>query len=183
MGMGNFYTNYVLRAPTSEAVAKTLRERSAIVVSAKGYVAVFDEESDNQDIEVISELATQLSGNLKCAVLAVLNHDDDILCYWLYDGGRLVDEYDSAPGYFDANVESDEPSGGDASRLCAAFEKSNVEQVERMLRGDFFVFAFERHQGLLEALGLPEFLAGTSYSSLQHYLPEGLSEGQLIRTR
>ena len=28
-------------------------------------------------------------------------HDSDIACYWLYDGGKLLDEFNSCPDYFD----------------------------------------------------------------------------------
>src|ERR1017187_6166492 len=93
--MGNFYTNYTLRGPSQQSVAAALAGRSAIVTPAQdGCVVVFDEESDEQNQEIIAELASRLSGELRCSLLAVLNHDDDILWYQLYLSGELVDEYD-----------------------------------------------------------------------------------------
>jgi hypothetical protein len=168
--MGNFYTNYTLRGPSQEAVAKALSGRSAIVTPQRdGCVVVFDEQSDEQDLEVITGLARDVSGELRCPVLAILNHDDDILWYQLYLSGELSDEYDSSPSYFDPEAEPSVPAGGDAQKLCAAFSSSNVAEVERILRKssfdeDGYVFAFERHADLARALGLPSFAVGAGYT-------------------
>ena len=133
--MGNFYTNFTLRGPSQQAVAKALAGRSAIVTPAQdGSVVVFDEQSDEQDQAVIAELAARLSREFGCPLLAVLNHDDDIFWYQLYLSGELADEYDSSPGYFDASAGPSAPAGGDAHRLCAAFGASNVPEVESVLR-------------------------------------------------
>ena len=83
--MGNFYTNYTLRGPSQQAVAAALAGRSAIVTHEQdGCVVVFDEASEDQGQEVITGLASRLSRELSCPVLAVLNHDDDIFWYQLY---------------------------------------------------------------------------------------------------
>jgi hypothetical protein len=120
--MGNFYTNYTLRGVTQEAVAGALAGRACVVTpSVHQTVVVFDEESDDQDQAVIASLAAELSGALHCPVLAVLNHDDDILWYQLYADGELRDEYDSSPGYFDPDAQPSAPAGGDAATLCSAF--------------------------------------------------------------
>ena len=129
--MGSFYTNFTLRGPSQQAVAALLAGRSAIVTPEQnGYVVVYDEESDDQNHEVISELASQLSQAFRCPLLAVLNHDDDILWYQFYIKGELIDEYDSSPGYFDPSAdEPDPPAGGDAQKLCNAFEASAVTKA------------------------------------------------------
>ena len=116
--MGNFYTNYTLRGPSQQAVAAALAGRKATVTPPhSGCVVAFDEASDDQDQERIVELAARLSSELRCPVLAVLNHDDDILWYQLYESGKQTDEYDSSPGYFDPSAEPSAPAGGDAQRL------------------------------------------------------------------
>ena len=188
--MGNFYTNYTLRGPTQQAVATALAARSAVVTPAQnGCVVAFDEISDNQDQAVSGELASRLSRELNCPVLAVLNHDDDILWYQLHVDGNLLDEYDSSPGYFDPSAEPSAPVGGDAQQLCAAFGGSDVAGVQRVLSkssidDDGYVFAFERHADLVRTLGLPQFAVGTAYASFERdEFPEGLSADQIIRTR
>ena len=92
--MGNFYTNYTLRGPTQQAVASALAGRAALVSpSRNGCVVAFDAATE-QDIDAAGNLAKDLSHRLQCAVLAVSNHDDDILWYRLYDRGQLLDEYE-----------------------------------------------------------------------------------------
>lgn len=191
--MGNFYVNYTLRGPGQSAVAAVLAGRSAVVTPAQdNCVVVFDEESDEQNQEIIAELASQLSGKLRCPLLAVLNHDDDILWYQLYLSGELVDEYDSAPGYFDTEDEETAmrgPEGGDAKKLCAAFETDAVAEVERSLRkpsaeDNGYVFAVERHDDLVGALGIPSFGVGFSFRSFSNDdMPEDLEEKDLVRTK
>jgi hypothetical protein len=186
--MGNFYTNYTVRGPSQRSVAAALAGRSAIVTPAQdGCVTVFDEESDDQDSAVITELALHLSRELRCPVLAVLNHDDDILWYQLYLTGELADEYDSTPGYFDPSAEPSAPAGGDAQKLCTAFGVNNTAEVESVLRKSSFddggyTFEIERHADLARALGIPAFCvaAGFRYVS-DGELPEGLAEEDLLR--
>lgn len=187
--MGNFYTNFTLRGPSQKAVATALSGRAVFVTREhNGCVVVFDEQSDNQDTQVIAELGSDLSCKFNCPVFAVLNHDDDILWYLLYEGGHLVDEYDSTPGYFDPNAEPSPPKGGDAGKLCRAFGVNAVMDVDRILHtstfeDDGYAFAFERHADLARALGLPSFVAGGGFRGISEgELPEGLDESDLLRS-
>lgn len=180
--MGNYYTNYTLRGVTQQAVANALTGRTCIVTpSINNSVVAFDEESDSQDQHLISQLAAKLSGNLQCTVLAVLNHDDDILWYQLYSDGKLQDEYDSSPGYSDTSAQPSAPAGGNAQTLCSAFGATDSATVEPILRksafeDDGYIFAFERHADLAKALGISPFGVGTAYASFDSdELPEGLS--------
>jgi hypothetical protein len=186
--MGNFYTNYTVRGPSQQAVAKAMAGRTAIVTPEQdGCVVVFDEQSDEQDQAVIAELAALLSRELACPVLAILNHDDDILWYQLYMSGELADEYDSSPGYFDSLAEPSAPAGGDARKLCGAFGASNVTEVETVLRKSAFaeggyIFAIERHTDLARALGIPSFAIGAGFRYVADgELPDGLEEDDLVR--
>ncbi len=186
--MGNFYANYTVRASDPQQVAAALAGRTAAVTPVRNdCVVVFDAESENQDIDVISELASQLSGQLSSPVLAVLNHDDDVLWFQLYDKGKLSDEYNSAPSYFDTTGELSPPAGGDADKLCAAFRSTNVRQVETILRNssfeeDGYVFALHRHIDLVSALGISPFAVGTGYSSLEYEeFPDDLKSEDIIR--
>jgi hypothetical protein len=187
--MGNFYTNITLRSEDTGRIMQTLTEqgRTAFVAEPReGFSVVYDRASDEQDPEVIDEVATQLSKGLGCAALAVLNHDDDVLWYGLYDRGKLVDEYSSAPGYFDGDDRP--PEGGDAKRLCRAFgAEGRAADVEVLLRAppgsdDGFVFEVERHQALVETLGLPESAVGAGFTYIEAgELPDGLEAAQLRR--
>ena len=185
--MGSFYTNFTLRGPNQLAVVAALAGRSALVTPEQnGCVVVFDEESEEQDTEIIASLASRLSHELDCPVLAVFNHDDDIFWYQLYVSGELTDEYDSSPGYFDPAAEVSPPAGGDAQKLCNAFGASAVADVESVLRkvplDDEFYFADDRHRDLARLLGVPLFVVGAGFRYVsQGELPEGLDEDSLLR--
>ena len=188
--MGNFYTNFTLRGPEQEAVVKALAGRSAMVTPKRtGCVVVFDEECDEQDMELIATVGKELSGKLDCPVLAVLNHDDDVLWYQLWWNGELADEYNSCPSYFEASEEPSGPAGGNAEKLCSAFGSSNVELVSSVLRKSSFeegghVFAVERHAALAQALGIPEFGVGAGFNYVEGgEIPEGLDAEELVRVR
>lgn len=180
--MGSFYTNITLRTDRHDDVVAALREqgRDAFVSAPEnGCVVVFDRECEDQDVTVLRKLADGLSAKLRCAALAVLNHDDDVLMYSLHENGKLVDEYNSSPAYFDSGP-GEEPSGGDASRLCRVFGATSVAGVEAVLHGpnaaaggDGYVFESERHHELVEALGAPTIAVQTGFN----YIEEGeLSE-------
>jgi hypothetical protein len=185
--MGSFYVNYTVRSADQLAVVKCLKGRSAYVTSVKdGALVVVDEAAETQEADAVREVAELLSTSLKTAVLAALNHDDDMLWLGLFENGRLTDEYNSAPAYFDGGT--DPPTGGNARTLCAAFGRTGKEkEVESVLREasteeDGYVFAMERHADLVEALGLPAFAVGCGFNYVEEgELPEGLSESDLVK--
>ena len=180
--MGSFYVNYTVRCADQAAVARSLKGRSAYVTPARdGKLVVTDEAAETQELDAVREVGELLSRSLKTTVLAVLNHDDDMLWCGLFDHGRLADEYNSAPGYFDGGV--DPPAGGDARKLCAAFGRPGSEkEVESVLRKGDYVLAMERHVDLIKALGLPDFAVGCGFSYVEAgELPEGLSEGDVVK--
>lgn len=134
--MGAMYTNLTLRGPRLDAVLSYLNAQkiSAYVAEPQpGIVVVFDELSDTQDDRIITARAAALSQQFACGALAVLDHDDDVLAYWLYENGALLDHYDSLPGYFIG--EDMPPSGGDAAALCRVFgvDAAQVDAVQRIL--------------------------------------------------
>jgi hypothetical protein len=135
-----------------------------------------------------SAFGAELSRKFGCPALVVLEYDDDVLCYQLYESGALTDEYDSAPDYFDFQMEHNPPrgpQGGDAARLCAALDRKTARQgVDRILhKVDLRLQAPDRHRALAQALGMPMFAVGYDYGALQSgELPEGLDEFDVIFT-
>lgn len=188
--MGNFYTNITLRGSDQDSIAEylTQQNRDAYVSPTVNHcTVVYDEQCESQDTGILESLASDLSKRFSCPALAVLNHDDDILWYKLFESGQLTDEYDSSPDYFDAQDELAMPKGGDAQKLCGIFGAGqNVTEVERILRApnpDAYVFAYERHEDLAKALGIPTFSVGCGYNYIeQDELPEGLEFDDLKRT-
>jgi hypothetical protein len=173
--VGNFYVNFTTRGPDREAVAKCLRsaKRKAFVSpTITGMTVFFDEASDSQDDAVIKDLGKRISKELAAPVLAVLNHDDDVLAYWLFEVGDITDEYNSCPAYFSGDDET--PAGGNAKKLCDALGAAAiVERVDRTLRNEEFVFALDRHKDLAESLHLPWSYVCMGYC----YIKEGSFAG------
>lgn len=182
--MGNFYVNHAVVSDAASKIAECLRakRRTAFVGRSIGSITLFfDEDSDSQQDDAIREAGAVVSAELKCAVLAVLNHDDDILCYWLFDDGAVVDEYNSFPGYFSDGESA--PTGGDAGKLCAAFEvPESVAELEQILRSEEYAFALDRHEALAKLLRIPWQYACTGYRyTVAGQYAEGLSAADFTR--
>lgn len=82
--MGSFYVNFTTHGSDQAAIAEFLRsaKRRAFVGPTLSGLTVFcDEKSDSQDDSEIKLVGEMVSKDVKAAVLAVLNHDDDILAY------------------------------------------------------------------------------------------------------
>jgi hypothetical protein len=180
--MGAFYTNITVRHADVDAVIAVLEklDRDAFVTPAhQGAVVVFDAQIESQDARDIDRLARPISKRLRCAALLALNHDDDLLYYALLEGGRLIDEYNSRPGYFDGTKQ--EAAGGDARKLAAAFGVPDLaDRLDRLLHGAEYTFETERHAAVVQLLGLPAAAVGSGYDIIrQGELPEGVPETEL----
>jgi hypothetical protein len=184
--MGNFYVNFSVKRDDPERVAAALKGagcRAFITPPTDGYVVVYEEQSDAQDEVAIARVGALLSRAADAPVLAVLNHDDDILCYWLLEQGQVSDSYNSCPDYFGESDEEESDSGGDAKRLCEALSvPTATAAVDEVLRSADYVFAIDRHTALAEGLGLPPCSVGLGYQYLENgESPEGLDPDQIIR--
>jgi hypothetical protein len=164
--MGNCYVNMATKGPSQIEVsaALTQRRRKAFVCpTSDGFTVFCNEQAETQDPHVIDELARTVSGDLACPLVAVLNHDDDILWLSLYEKGELLDQYDSFPTYFEDAFSP--PKGGDASKfrriLAAGANESTIEGILRKPHNDEgYIFEIERHADLASALGMPAFSVG-----------------------
>jgi hypothetical protein len=179
--MGNFYTNITVKGPSQQDLADFIQTqgRTAYVSNTiRGYTVIFDEKREEQDTRVLAELAAQLSSKLRCAALSVLNHDDDVLMYQLYENGKLLDNYDSCPDYFNTRAKSPRPpQGGDLKKLADTFGvEYPVDEATSILRRDDYAFAVDRHEELARTLGMPDFVAGLGY----HYLEQIMNEDEVF---
>jgi hypothetical protein len=191
--MGNFCTNISLKGGSQADLVAALNanNRSAYISpTIDGVTVVYDELCENQDTDELGRLASDLSKVVHGRALAILIHDDDIFWYELHSDGRRVDAYNSEPNYFSTTEGPAGPQGGDARKLSDAFEASNVDQVETILRRGHagvapqgYVFETERHADLVAALRLPSFAIGTGFSAIQAgELPDGLNASDFVKT-
>lgn len=194
--LGNFYTNYTVRSddPQNLAAAFKKKQRAAHITPASaGWVVVFERDSEQNPDEIV-KVGSLLSKTAAGTVLAVMNHDDDVLAYWLFEGGELRDRYDSNPRYFDTDgfdvtqavamlkagklpEVTFEPKGGDSEALCSACECPEAAQaVDAIQRDGSYVVAIERHKALLDALSLPQSALGDNFETIaERGVPEDQS--------
>jgi len=167
--MGNFYVNHTVRTEDRDKVAAVLRRsgHTAYVSPAKnGCVVVAEKEADTQDTDRIVSLARSLSVEGQAPVLAVLDHDDDCLALGLYVSGQEIADYSSDPDFIPADKETS--LADRAAKLCAAFDAAQaVETVTAILGSTTYVFAYERHQALVDALGLSDFAICYGFGDLE----------------
>jgi hypothetical protein len=162
--MGNFYTSVTLYGADRPTIITLLKGRKAAVSpTMSDFAVVWDEESEGQDMRILETMTKRMSRELSCPAWAVLNHDDDLLVYTLVVGGEKIDEYNSCPGYFGGS--GVQPEGGNAALLAKTFGvESAAKAIEGILHNrDGYAFAIERHQALIEALGMPSFGVGMGY--------------------
>ena len=181
--MGNFYTNFTLRTDDTSRVIEALGRRPAYVATVGPHTVVYDKACDAQDDKVIARLGKELSAAVGCPALAALVHDDDLFWYGLFEAGKLVDEYTSRPGFYNDEPETP-PRGGDASRLCGAFDVRGREtKVDAVLSAGpaHYTFEHERHADLVAALGLPQAAVACGFDYIEQGEPPDVAEGTLRR--
>ena len=99
--MGTFFSNCQVHSDSQEAVVaasvKILKEPAYVSPSVGGWVGVYPEGTRTD----LDKLAKQLSKQLSCGVFTWNVHDDDIFWYSLFENGKLRDEFNSSPDYFE----------------------------------------------------------------------------------
>ena len=180
--MGKFYVNFSIQSTDQQQIVTVLQNagRLAIVSPAhSGYVVVYDEESDRQALPPIVQVGSLLSESMNAPVFAVLNHDDRILRYWLFEKGAIVDAYDSRPDYFnkfflDLNEEDDdEMKDIDTTQISRPEKlkdcfKSNLDlaKTKKILRNKY-PSETTRHRMFATELGLPDWSVGVGYYDVE----------------
>ncbi|MBV9561764.1 MAG: hypothetical protein JOY90_15150 [Bradyrhizobium sp.] len=116
--MGTFVTNLHVHQGSREHVVATLRSLRIVPAYVRGsgdvWISIFPEAAD-QDDAALPEMARALSKALNRPVIAFIVHDSDVFLYWLYEGGKELDRYNSAPGFF--TDKEAPPEGGNPEKL------------------------------------------------------------------
>jgi len=180
--MGTFLVNFHIRSDNrksaSGALKKVLDQGGWMAGPHDGWVSFWDEQASQQSEERIRSVAEDVSRSLSVPLVAFLIHDSDVFCYWLYEAGHLLDEFNSCPTYW-GDLEIDETrlqANLDAFlRICRTGIKP--EALQEILVQDShdaraagepraFVFAEERLTKLAPLLGLREDIALLDFSSI-----------------
>jgi hypothetical protein len=171
--MGAFIVNLHVRAEDRDGAVLALRDLAQqgcwVTTPKDGWVSVYEERASSQDDDWIRQLGSELSGRLCTSGAAFLVHDSDFLCYWLFDRGEIVDEFNSCPDYFD---DEDQASGSTATaqgqpemllRYCKP--DTRLQNVERVLSMETD-FAEEQLRTLARLLGIGTERALADYRDL-----------------
>jgi|GEM_PF-1969305 len=121
--MGAFFTNVQVRGASMDTLIAAIREAAGVIggeveevdetaspdrtvlvlpPDEAGWIAIYDEATEDQSgaLDVLAKLASSVGSH----AVAVTVHDSDILALSLFERGKRIDRYDSAPDYYEANV-------------------------------------------------------------------------------
>jgi len=165
--MGLFCVNLHFRTTDDQALSASLNKRGVaryrVIPAKNGWTSLYEEQASEQDEGRIRDLAGGLSEDLHVAAIAFLVHDSDIACYWLFDDGQLLDEYNSYPNYFDDADGPPSPSGG-RTKILLRYCRTGVQEdkLAAILRGEA-LFAEDVIARLAQALGIDRNRAIADY--------------------
>jgi hypothetical protein len=184
IAVGSFYANITLKGPQQTEIMDYLRseKRSAAVSPTfNDLTVVYDEASESQDDKILFGLAEELSRQFQCLALAVLNHDDGVLWYELYEKGLKLHGYNSRPDYFDDTASINVRRGGNPEALCAAFNPNQGPEKIRAVLEREYLFEIDRHNELTQALNLAELAVGIGFNNLAQFTEADVSGVSLIK--
>jgi hypothetical protein len=179
--MGNTHNNIIMVGPSQDQIVAALqaREQGAFVSPTRNGITFVWATDDGW-----APLAEDLSRTCGGLALFASVYDSDIFEYALYEEGRLIDKYNSAPDYFDGEgLEGDEPhaeryqpspTGGNARVLCTAFAaEPATAQAQEILHPPVEgairlagIDAYYQHWALAEAIGWPPNACVIDYEDL-----------------
>lgn len=204
--MGSSFTNCHVRTSDANQCAKAasglIRTRALLTESKKGWITLYDETSESQDIAELARIAKGLSAKLATDVLTILLHDSDVFVYQAYRSGKLTDQFKSRPDYFGevSNTERKKWAGNFEKLLPLASAGVSVEKIRRVLGREAvlqeeLVAAFARLMGIDAARAGTGFryvqqsphklrlVYGRGHSALDAALIESVDQGDLERVR
>ena len=159
--MGNFYTNIALRTTARDAILERMRSEGRtcfISPTSGGFTAVYDRLCDDQRLEELEALTSNLSSEFHCSALAALNHDDDILFIGIARDGQWIMSY-----------RSDQTFSGSALKLAWEFNVLMLAPLVWFLMRAPCLFETWRHQAIAATLRIPNFTIGLGF----RYLMQG----------
>jgi Ankyrin repeats (3 copies) len=182
--MGVSFTNYQVRTRSvsqcAKAVAQVVSSRALVSEHQRGWITIYDEASDAQDIKEIRRVAKSRSAKTSTAVLALLVHDSDVLLCLFYDHGRLTDQFDSHPGYFGPVSDAQRKKwAGHFARLAKLAPRKTTAAALRDALTSPQPFAEERVTQFAHLLGIEPARALLGFRQAQ----ESGNDYQLIHAR
>lgn len=170
--MGSFFTNCQIRSQSAEGcrrAAASIVAASCLVTDSKnGWVSLFDEQSESQDLQEIQRVAKAFSSKLATAVFGFLVHDSDMFVYVLHDKGKLVDQFNSCPDCLGPVSASERKKwAGQFKKLLPLVpKKASLTAIQNVL-GKKRTFEEEKVRDFARLMGIDEERACTGFKYLQ----------------
>ncbi len=166
--MGLSCANLHFRTTEHDALRAALRRRgitrSVVLPSLNGWTSLYEERASQQDVGWVRQLTADLSEDLDAAAVAFMVHDSDVACYWLFDAGEMLDQYNSWPDYFDGEGDGPPcPSGGRTDVLVRYGAEGTDEERLAAVLAEETVFAESVVEQIADALGIDRDRALSDY--------------------
>jgi len=116
--MGSSYSNIHVKSKAAQQVTHTLKRIPAmlpayVAENSNNWFSIFPEEVE---YSTFRQLCKALSAETKSSCIGLTVHDSDVLQYVICEKGKIVDEYNSWPEYFDDG--DAQPMGAKENVLC-----------------------------------------------------------------
>lgn len=170
--MGSSFTNCHVRTSDKtrclKAASALVGARALLTEPKTGWITVYDEASETQDIAELQRVAKGLSQKLATDVFAFLLHDSDMFLYHAYRKGKLVDRFSSRPDYFGEVTAAERKRwAGNFKRLLPLAPAGvSVERLERTL-GKKSLFQEEMVASFARLVGIDAARARTGFRHLE----------------
>jgi hypothetical protein len=177
--LGSIHVRTNDREVVRAALEKLARKKKAcflLAPSLRGWTSIYPSEH-GQDDSVSRSLAKALPYDL----IHVLVHDDDVFAYYVYRSGKLLDEYNSAPDYFEPVSARKKARVAGRPELLAELLKDPGAVFElRRILDEHRIFATETLERFAALFDLPN--AATSYEYLLGGETDGIEDfDQFVR--
>ena len=171
--MGSFYTQILVREADANRCAQVMRElgrRSVVIPAVTGVSVVCDAETEDQDIDILDNVAMTLNSRLNCPPVGLVNHADELLILRYFEHGQF--------------------SGGLQIGHTPISLRGSVFRLRQLLNPSAslidLIYAFispatfqcNRHARLVKVLRLPPQSTGVGY----HYIRTGNLPASFDRT-
>ena len=167
--MGAFYGSIHVRTENSDAVRKALDQVAKeaggnflLGPAFNGWTSVFPSDSGQSD-RISLEIAKLVPND----IFHLIVHDDDIFAYYFYRDGRLIDQYNSCPDYFNEVSEEEKQRCQGRPELFQDLlpEPESLGRLKTLLAADKeeYTFESERMAKFVELLGLSNALSSYEY--------------------
>jgi tetratricopeptide (TPR) repeat protein len=165
--MGAFFESIHVRSENADDFQLTLRQiaketdcKILMGPAFNGWISVFPSESLEHD-----RISVEIAKHLPNDIFHLNVHDDDIFSYAFYREGRLIDQYNSCPDYFEEVSDQEKKACQGRPELFQDLleQPNSLSNLKTLLTADKYIFESERAAQFAKLLGLSNALASYDY--------------------